>query len=366
MKILYVIHALPVGGAERIVVSYIKKLKEKGVDICLLEINHEDSFLTREIEKVEIPYYTLMPSNFISRLIQRFNPTYYSKRLNTIINELSPDIVHFQTLTRYMRCLDFPMQRCVYTFHSRIERTCRKRAWAGRLLYDLARSNIQFIGISSLIEEDVKNFYPCARFVYIPNGVDLSKIRKVKKEDKRNLRKELGISEDAFVLGQVGRFNKVKNHMFTIEVFRDLQKINNKVCLIFVGDGSKQEISDIREAISMFNLEDKVKFLGIRTDAEMVMTCFDALIQPSFSESFSLVLIEAQANSIRCVVSDAIPKEIVCNENCIQLSLTDSREKWVNAILGKNVSHNTNNIEVFNINSVINTHISLYNDLINQ
>ena len=38
MRVIYIIHSLPVGGAETLVVNYILKLKQAGIDICLVEL----------------------------------------------------------------------------------------------------------------------------------------------------------------------------------------------------------------------------------------------------------------------------------------------------------------------------------------
>ena len=362
MKILYVIHSLPIGGAECLVVNYLLKLKERGNNVSLLEISHEDSFLSDCIKRNQIPYYTLLKHNILERILNRLFPSLFVLRFNRKLREISPDVIHFQTVYPFIERLSFPIDRSVFTFHARVDRCFNIGPFVRPLFNRLSHTGFCFVAISSRVENDIRQFFPAANVVKIPNGVDLSDIRKHRKE-KEIVRKELGIADDAFVLGQVGRFNKVKNHLFTLDVFCIIAQHNEKAVLVLIGDGSEEEKEPIINRIRQYGLEQKVLFLGLRDDASQLMCGFDALIHPSFSESFSLVLIEAQVNNIRCVASDAIPQEVICNKNCFQLPLDAPKEKWAELIMGKEESVGNSSISQFDINVVIDKHIELYKQI---
>ena len=66
-------------------------------------------------------------------------------------------------------------------------------------------------------------------------GIDLSPFQKRPASDE--IRTELGIPLDAFVIGHVGRFNQQKNHAFLIDVFSELIKLEPKAYLLLTGDG---------------------------------------------------------------------------------------------------------------------------------
>lgn len=365
MKILYVIHSLTVGGAECLVVNYLLKMKERGENVSLIEISHEDTFLSERVKNSGIPYFTLLKHNIIERVIYRLFPSLFAFRFKRVIKEIDPDVIHYQTVYRFIERLSFPINRCVFTFHARVERCLNIGPFVRPLLERLSEKGLYFIAISSKVKDDILQFFPSANTVMIPNGVNLSDIKK-NRQDKSLVRKELGIADDAFVVGQVGRFNVVKNHLFTLDVFRIIMQRNDKAILVLIGDGSEEEKEPIMNRIKQYNLEQKVLFLGLRDDATKLMCSFDALIHPSFSESFSLVLIEAQANGIRCVASDEIPHEVICNDNCIQLSLSESFERWADVILGNLNIENTSDINQFDLRTVIESHISLYNSLVNN
>lgn len=362
MRVLYIIHGLPVGGAETIAVNYILKLKEKGIDIYLLESYHFETFLSQKIKSSKIPYYTLVKSNLLERFLNKYFPSFFIRRFNRIVNKINPDVIHFQTMYRFMDRLSFPLERCAFTFHSRVERYFNNGAYVQTLFERLSHTGLSFIAISSKLEEDIRNIYPEAKCVLIPNGVDMTAIEK-KSRRKSEIRKELGISDDAFVVGQVGRFDKVKNHLFTIDVFNIIVKKNDKAILVLIGTGVEREIEMIKSRIALYQLQEHVIMLGLREDATSLMNCFDVMILPSLSESFSLVLVEAQANNIRCVASDAIPQEVFCKRNCIQISLDAPKEWWAELMMGKEESKNSSKLSQFDINVVIDKHIELYKQI---
>lgn len=362
MKILYIIHSLPVGGAESIAVSYLLKLKERGEDVFLLEVSHEKSFLSDRIQANGIPTITLLYNNILVRRLYKYFPNLFLSRFEKILRRVNPDVIHFQTMFSFMEKMSFPLEKCAFTFHSRVERYFNNGPHVQPLFERLSHSGLSFVAISSKLEEDIHKIYPSAKCVLIPNGVDMTTIVR-KRRDKSDVRKELGIPEDAFVVGQVGRFDKVKNHLFTVDVFNHIVKKNYKAILVLIGTGSEQEIELIKSKIAFYNLQNHVIMLGLREDATSLMNCFDVLIHPSLSESFSLVLIEAQVNNIRCVASDAIPQEVICNNNCFQLSLNAPKDRWAELMMGQEECENNSSISQFDINVVIDKHIELYKQI---
>jgi glycosyltransferase involved in cell wall biosynthesis len=51
-------------------------------------------------------------------------------------------------------------------------------------------------------------------------------------------------------------------------------------------------------------------FLGVRSDVPDLLTAMDVLLLPSFYEGLPNAVIEAQATGLRCVVSDAVTKDV--------------------------------------------------------
>ena len=124
--------------------------------------------------------------------------------------------------------------------------------------------------------------------------------------DKKQIRKELGIPEDAFVIGHVGRFAEEKNHTFIIDVMDELLRLESKSILLLIGDGALQE--GIRQKVRYLGLESRVIFAGVRSDIPRLLKgAMDCFLFPSLHEGMGLAGIEAQAAGIPCVLSDHIP-----------------------------------------------------------
>ncbi|MEH7074914.1 glycosyltransferase family 1 protein [Neobacillus drentensis] len=139
-------------------------------------------------------------------------------------------------------------------------------------------------------------------------------------------RQELEIS-DQLVLGHVGRFTKQKNHKFLIEVFADLVKRRPNSILLLCGDGVLRK--DIEERVNELNIQEKVKFLGVRSDINHLLQAFDLFLFPSLHEGLPVTLIEAQAAGIPCFISDEITREVDLGLDLIKFFNLTSRDLWV-------------------------------------
>jgi len=122
------------------------------------------------------------------------------------------------------------------------------------------------------------------------------------------MRSHLGIPPDAFVIGHVGRFDHQKNHVFLLDIFSDIVKLDSDVFLVLVGDGKLRP--EIERRVTARRLWERVLFLGSRTDVPHLMqSAMDVFLFPSFFEGLGLVLIEAQAAGLPCIISDAVTEE---------------------------------------------------------
>ena len=360
MKILYVIHGLPVGGAETLVVNYLIRLKQLGHEVGLVELRRVDTFLRDKLIENSIPVFSLMNELGLKEIIiNKWYPIYWISRLNRIIKSFSPAVVHYHTRFEKMDKISFPANRSFLTFHARLDRLVNKKNFSVETLAILSNGGMTFVGISSTVCADIERMIPGAKIEIIPNGLDIQGIRKTY-YDRNDLMRETNIPQDSYIIGQVGRFNKVKNHLFTIGLMPELLKKSPKCNLVFIGTGDEEEVRTLKEEAARLHVENHIVFLGQREDATALMTALDAIILPSFSESFSLVLVEAQAKGIRCVASDNVPEDVICNNNCFRLSLDAPKQQWADFLLGKTTRESCSDIMKFDIEKVIDRHISMY------
>ncbi len=163
----------------------------------------------------------------------------------------------------------------------------------------------------------------------VNNGVDLDLFGYCEK--KRIIQRErLGINKETILLGHVGRFTKVKNHNFLIDVFSELVKINDNYKLALIGTGDLKD--EIKFKIEKMGLTKYVFLLGVRNDIYDLMQAMDAFIMPSFYEGFPVTLVEAQSSGLTVFCSDTISEMCKMTDNYYMLSLYDSPKMWAEFI----------------------------------
>ena len=172
--------------------------------------------------------------------------------------------------------------------------------------------------------------FDSGRVTVMPNAIDTEKFV-FDPEARVALRKELGIPQDAFVVGHVGRFMYQKNHSFLIDIFAELQKEKPGARLLLIGEGELME--PIQKKVQRLGLEKSVIFAGTRSDVNKLYSVMDVFCLPSFYEGMPVVSWEAQANGLPCVFSDRVSKEAKKSKQYQSLPLDFAIKHWVEKIL---------------------------------
>mgnify|MGYP002586363861 CR=1 FL=1 len=174
-----------------------------------------------------------------------------------------------------------------------------------------------------------------ARFIVIPNAIDCNKLKF--DEDIRNkIRADLNL-QNHFVVGHVGRFTFQKNHMFLIDVFNEIHRIQKNAVLLLIGDavGDLTYLKQAKEKVRKLGIEEAVLFLGMRNDVPQLMQAMDCFVLPSRFEGLPVVGIEAQAAGLPCYFADTISKEVRVTDLAQFLSLHTNAKQWAERILLK-------------------------------
>jgi glycosyltransferase involved in cell wall biosynthesis len=147
------------------------------------------------------------------------------------------------------------------------------------------------------------NFDP-KKIHVIPSGIDFSH---VVKESKIESRKKLGLPEDVFLFGLVGRIDPQKGQLHAVKA---LEKISDDhIKLVIVGEKTKGEASNYEQELLAFirskNLENRVIFLPFQQNPFVVFNAFDWTLMASLSETVGMVTIESMAQGTPVIGSNA-------------------------------------------------------------
>jgi len=133
----------------------------------------------------------------------------------------------------------------------------------------------------------------------VANGVDIAAIDAAR--PRAEMRRELGLPEDAPVIGLVGRLDHWgKGHK---ELFAAMARLTARypVQALIVGGGRRA--AEIKQAAADLGLAGQVHFLGSRRDVPDLLHAMDIFVLPSYSEGLSLALMEAMAASLPVVAT---------------------------------------------------------------
>ena len=143
--------------------------------------------------------------------------------------------------------------------------------------------------------------FPASRVFVIPNGVDTDRFRP-NHSQRPWLRRQLGISADAPVIGIVAALRPEKNHLQFLEAAREVSRDHADAHFVIVGDGPERV--DIEVAITHHGLKSQVHMLGNREDTHRILAGLDVFCLTSQNEALPVSILEASACGIPVVSPD--------------------------------------------------------------
>ena len=143
-----------------------------------------------------------------------------------------------------------------------------------------------------------------------------------------SLRTKLGISKTALVIGHVGRFHEQKNHAFLLDLMEATVAIRLDTVCLLIGDGPLRD--SFTKEVKRRGLGAHFVFISDTLSVPAFMkSAMDCFVFPSRYEGLGLVVVEAQAAGLPCVISDRVPSEAIVNSSLISvLPLDASPKEW--------------------------------------
>ena len=206
------------------------------------------------------------------------------------------------------------------------------------------------------------------------NGIDMENVQKQLNASTIS-RESLGIPQDAYVVGMVGRISAQKAPDVFVCMARRIADMMSNAWFMIVGNGDEQE--EIKKLISSCGLSDRFTITGWVNNSIAYASLFDQAVLLSRWEGFGLVLAEYMKLSKPIVATEvnAIPDLIVDYENGLLVEV-DNDEQAAKAAMEIHDNHELKNKLIYNghmrVNALFNVarvaseHERLFTNLISK
>lgn len=353
-KVIHIIPDMPPCGAEMVVLTYLRSFKDDpDYQVSVISLSHNQNRLYEKVAESEgLDVIYLNQNIYDNRILSRLRQI---KQLHKTLLVERPYIIHIHLSILWFVCLaavGTKVNKMFHTLHSDPVKTSYGiHVFVDRLFYVLFK--VKPFALNEEMKDKANKLFKISTTKVLFNGINIESYNNSHRQQQRE---RYGITGDCFVLGHVGRFHEIKNHKKIIEVFYEVKKIRPLSKLILVGDGEK--MTQIKQLVNSFSLVDDVIFTGTSNEIPKMLSMMDCFIFPSLFEGLGIVLLEAQAAGLRCVVSDTIPKETTVTNKVVRLSLESSSKIWAQTVLGLNdikTAPISQTIDSYDINNVIKT-----------
>jgi glycosyltransferase involved in cell wall biosynthesis len=334
VRVLHSVGHLLRGGIEKwLFQTLTKQLSQQCEHHVLVRTDQEEAF-TSAFRDAGIPVFAC--PNFS-------NPVRYAWDFKRLINARGPyDILHvhgssFSGLLTLALAKPMRIRKAIVHSHNDVRPLLKGqgypyRAYVGGVLKAYRHLADCGFAASVLAAESMfgAQWKNDPRWELLYYGVDCKHFAKPK---DTAMRARLGIPEEAFVIGHVGRFHEQKNHGFLVEVMQAAASICPGVHCLLIGDGPLREA--VTAEIHRRGLKDHFTFVpDTLAVSDYMISVMDCFAFPSRYEGLGLVVVEAQAAGLPCLISERVPSEAIVDASLVQvLTLERTAAEWAEAVL---------------------------------
>ena len=301
IKILHIISNLGQGGAEEVLYQLLFNLNT--VDFSHTVICFHTGIYTKKIRKLGIKVFV------VPRFFCAYDPLFLYQ-LFTFIKKNNPDIVHTSLWSAniigriYSNFLRIPH---LQVLHNNIDQNGRLRILLDRwITYKKSKTIAVSYGILSSVKECISKSI-ADNISVIKNGISHTSYS----DTKKIVRSDIGLSDNEFIIGSVGRFEIVKNYGLLLESFSLVIKKHSNTRLVLVGYGSQEKF--LRQKAYDLKIHDYVSFI-IGENAFPYYNIFDCFVSSSIKEGISIALLEAMSKEVPVIVcSETVHHDVIKN-----------------------------------------------------
>ncbi|WP_066186687.1 glycosyltransferase family 1 protein [Gracilibacillus timonensis] len=329
IKVLHVVGAMNRAGTETMLMNVYRNIDYQKVQFDFISYSQKEAHYDQEIRELGGNVIRLRKTNSslaIYQVIKKYGPydvihahtlfhcgiSMMAARLAGVKIRISHAHTTLDDSEGIIRKLYLKMMRYFITQYSTHLLACSKEA--GKYLYG-------------------KKLLGDAKYTYFPNVIDYYPYLHKSETQVQQFITQQGFDK-YIIIGHIGRFMEAKNHKFLLKIMKEVIKKEPAAKLLLVGDGDLRE--EIEAVAATEGLSDYICFIGVRDDIPTMLHSMDVFVFPSIYEGLGLVLLEAQASGVPCIVSEAIQPEADLQVDLFtKLSLSDKPSLWADKIIEK-------------------------------
>ncbi|WP_216638446.1 glycosyltransferase [Endozoicomonas arenosclerae] len=178
------------------------------------------------------------------------------------------------------------------------------RSYRQKLVDKLIDDRWRFVGVSKPVQRylmDTTSSMNESNTVAINNAIDIDQAVSIQLS-REEARLALGLPEDRFIFGTIGRLVEIKGHAVLIDALAEIITQYPKAAVAIIGWGEEEQ--NLTQQIKRLGLEDNVFLLGKREEAIKYVKAFDVFTLPSFTEGLPLALLEGMSGALPVIGSD--------------------------------------------------------------
>ena len=305
MHILHCITGLTGDGAQRMLLRLIERLS-------LLNVKSSVVALSPEAGIHNLFKDSLIPLNISPSLHGAYSGTV---KLRAVIRKYKPDLV--QGWMYHANLLAFAATRSLtrYSSDPKVIWNVRRglddiaqRSTKTRLVVRLNAitssfaDSILYCSQSTRDQHEAYGFSGKRGFV-IDNGFDTARFQP-NQQMRAAFRLRYGIGDDELVIGNVGRYDLAKGHLYLVRAFKRVLALFPNTRLVMVGRGIDESNHELVEELRGLGCLGRTLLLGAQESIENLHAGFDIYCSASICEGFPNALSEAMACGAACVATD--------------------------------------------------------------
>lgn len=160
---------------------------------------------------------------------------------------------------------------------------------------------IVYVSRTSATQHEVVG-YNKDRTLMVHYGFDTEKFAP-SEEARSSVRQELGLPQDALLIGLIGRYHPVKDHANFLRAAARVLQSRPEVRFVLCGKGVDHNNAPLRALVEERQIGGRIHLMGERGDIQSIMAALDIAVSSSCSEGFPNVVGEAMSSAVPCVVT---------------------------------------------------------------